>query len=162
MSGVVTITVWGVPGPQGSKNHMGHGVMVESSKKVKPWREDVKTAALAVVGDGWVPLDGPLAVSMVFSFVRPRSHFRTGRNAALLRDAAPGRPAGRPDLSKIVRSTEDALTGVVWVDNARIVEYAWPFGKWYAGDTSPYVLEHTSGCVIRVWQLPNTYELSKE
>lgn len=29
--------VIGLPAPQGSKKHVGHGVMVESSKKVKPW-----------------------------------------------------------------------------------------------------------------------------
>ena len=35
-------TVHGLPAPQGSKRHVGKGVMVESSKYVKPWREAVK------------------------------------------------------------------------------------------------------------------------
>ena len=45
----LTITVHGTPAPQGSKRHVGNGVMVESSKKVKPWRQDVKHAALEVI-----------------------------------------------------------------------------------------------------------------
>ena len=34
----VSFNVIGIPGAQGSKRHVGNGVMVESSKKVKPWR----------------------------------------------------------------------------------------------------------------------------
>ena len=41
----LAFTVRGIPGAQGSKRHVGHGVMIESSKKVKPWRSDVKAAA---------------------------------------------------------------------------------------------------------------------
>jgi len=148
----ITITVHGLPAPQGSKKHLGNGVMVESSKKVKPWRQDVKYAALEAVGDTWTLLDGPLAASMVFTFARGKGHYRTGRNAHLLRDAAPARPAVTPDLSKILRSTEDALTGVVWKDDARVVEYR-RLAKHYVGDPAEDVLMSGPGCVIRVWQL---------
>jgi Holliday junction resolvase RusA-like endonuclease len=150
----VVIVVRGLPAPQGSKRHVGAGVMIESSKKVKPWRQDVKYAALETIGDDWVPLDGPLAASMTFTFARGQGHYRTGRNAHLLRDGAPIRPAVTPDLSKILRSTEDALTGIVWKDDARVVEYV-RLGKYYAGDTAEDVLS-VPGCVIRVWQLDGT------
>lgn len=127
------IVVFGTPGPQGSKRHVGGGRMVESSKKVAPWRQDVAAAALKLIAcgcfeqcgtltDGW-PQTGPLVARMVFSFARPKSHYRTGRNAHLLRDAAPARPAGKPDLSKLLRSTEDALTGLAWKDDALVVDY---------------------------------------
>jgi Holliday junction resolvase RusA-like endonuclease len=150
----LTITVHGLPAPQGSKRHVGRGVMVESSKAVKPWRQDVKYAALAATAaiPGWAALDGPLAASMVFTFARRKGHYRTGRNAHLLRDSAPARPAVYPDLSKIARSTEDALTGIVWADDARVVEYA-RLAKYYAGTAAPDVLD-TAGAVIRVWRLP--------
>jgi Holliday junction resolvase RusA-like endonuclease len=149
----IIITVYGEPGPQGSKKHLGNGVMVESSKKVKPWRQDVKYAAIGATAriPGWRPLDGPLAASIVFTFARRKGHYRTGRNAHLLRDSAPVRPAVYPDLSKILRSTEDALTGVVWADDQRVVEYL-RLGKWYAGTDAPDVLD-VPGCVIRVWPL---------
>lgn len=149
----ISLTVYGLPAPQGSKRHVGNGVMIESSKKVKPWRQDVKQAALdAVAGlTDWTPLDGPLVASMVFTFARPKGHYRTGRNAHLLRDSAPLRPHGMPDLSKILRSTEDALKGVVWHDDARVVGYA-RLGKFYAGTDGPDVLA-MPGCVVRVWPL---------
>jgi Holliday junction resolvase RusA-like endonuclease len=151
----VTIRAYGTPGPQGSKKHLGSGVMIESSKKVKPWRQDVRFAALEAVDDGWELLDGPLVVAMTFALARPKGHYRTGGNAHLLRDGAPARPHGMPDLSKLVRSTEDALTGVVWKDDARVVSYE-QLGKWYAGDGLPDVLA-APGCLIRVWPLAAVY-----
>ncbi|RAO26495.1 Crossover junction endodeoxyribonuclease [Micromonospora saelicesensis] len=148
---LLTITAYGLPAPQGSKRHVGRGVMVESSKNVKPWREAVKAAALDMRPSGWRPIDAPLVVSMVFTFARPKGHYRTGRNAHLLRDAAPVRPATVPDLSKLIRSTEDALTDAgIWRDDCLVVRYT-DTGKAYpAGDelalTSP-------GVVIRIWPL---------
>src|SRR5713226_4632244 len=89
----LTITVHGRPAPQGSKRHVGNGVMIESSKAVKPWREDVKQAGLEAMGWGERPcLDGPLRVSMVFTFGRPASHYGTGRNAGRLKPSAPLAP----------------------------------------------------------------------
>jgi Holliday junction resolvase RusA-like endonuclease len=121
------IVVYGQPAPQGSKRGFINKwtkrvVLVESSDKVKPWREAVKMEALQMRNGP--PIDGPISVSMVFTFNRPQGHYRTGKNANLLRDSAPKRPSGTPDLSKLIRSTEDALTDAgVWKDDARVVEY---------------------------------------
>jgi len=41
-----SFTVWGIAAPQGSKRHVGNGVMLESSDRVRPWRQDVRFAAL--------------------------------------------------------------------------------------------------------------------
>ena len=71
------IEVYGIPGPQGSKRHVGNGVMLESSKKVKPWRELVHSAALSARMSGAEmiepPLDCPLMVRMVFTLPKPQS-----------------------------------------------------------------------------------------
>jgi Holliday junction resolvase RusA-like endonuclease len=117
------IVAYGRPAPQGSKRHVGRGVMVESSRALKPWRDDVKAAAEIAIqnldqpGGGIAPgypLDAPLIVRMVFTLPKPTS--------------APKRrriwPSKIPDLSKLIRSTEDALTAAgVWRDDARVVEY---------------------------------------
>lgn len=113
----VSITVYGSPAPQGSKKFVGmaggHGVMVESSKKVKPWRQDVKAAAEAV-RNGSAALDGPLTVRMVFTLPKPASSPKRRRTW----------PMRKPDLSKLARSTEDALVDAgLLADDARIVEY---------------------------------------
>lgn len=116
------VVVWGIPAPQGSKTHVGNGRMVESSKRLRPWRAAVSLAANALrstLGDEWEPLDGPLWVSMRFSLPRPRKpKFEL--------------PAVPPDLDKLIRATCDPLTGVLWVDDARVVEIRHA-SKGYAG-----------------------------
>lgn len=102
----------GIPAPQGSKKHVGRGRMVEVSKKLKPWRKAVTQQAKAALPEDWEPLDGPLHAEFTFHLPRPASAPKT-------RDI----PAIRmPDLSKLVRAVEDALTDAgVWVDDARVV-----------------------------------------
>lgn len=150
MNPLIEIVVRGIPGPQGSKRHVGGGRMIESSKKVKPWREAVVTEAVDV-RDGAPALTGPLAVEMVFTLTRPKSHYRTGRNAHMLRDDAPARPASKPDTSKLLRSTEDALTTAgVYRDDALIVEYL-RAAKVYANE-DPDALD-SPGAVIRIYPI---------
>ena len=36
----LTFTAYGIVAGQGSKRHVGNGVMIEQSKRVKPWRDD--------------------------------------------------------------------------------------------------------------------------
>ena len=48
----ITIRVVGIPAPQGSKTLTRYGAMIEASKKVKPWRTDVKEAALNCYSSG--------------------------------------------------------------------------------------------------------------
>jgi len=113
----IEITVYGNPAPQGSKKFVGvingHGMMVESSKKVKPWRQDVKAAALAARA-GEPPIDGPVIARMVFTMPKPASAPKRKRTY----------PDKKPDLSKLVRSTEDALTEAgIWRDDARVIGY---------------------------------------
>jgi len=122
----LSITVYGTPAPQGSKRHVGRGVMVESSKKVKPWREDVRQAALVALAESpeWDPGAAQLVAHMTFTLPRPRSHFRTGKNAHLLRDGAPRLlHSTKPDLDKLLRSTFDALGSAgVYVDDSRLAQ----------------------------------------
>ena len=135
------IVVYGVPGPQGSKRFVGksrsgRGIMIESSAKVKPWREAVKWAAIAVRGDQ-EPLDGPLRVRMTFTMPKPASAPKRRRTW----------PDKKPDGSKLQRSTEDALTDAgVWTDDARVVE--WYGAKRYPGEGDDAL--DAPGCVIVV------------
>lgn len=116
----VKFFVPGIPAPQGSKRHLGGGVLVESSKRVKPWRTDVRETALRHFT---APLTGPVDVHLHFTFPRPKSHFGTGRNAGRVKQAAPPRYAHtqRPDLDKLIRAVLDALTGVAWRDDSQVV-----------------------------------------
>lgn len=150
------VVAYGLPAPQGSKRHVGNGRMVESSIHVAPWREAVVWAAVHKRRKvkGWCPLDGPLAAEMVFTFARPKGHFGTGRNAGVIKTSAPLRPSSYPDLSKLARSTEDALTTAsIYADDSLIVEYR-ALAKFYATDhgTVPDVLDGP-GCTVRLWPI---------
>jgi Holliday junction resolvase RusA-like endonuclease len=68
------------------------------------------------------PLSGTLKVDFTFYMPRISSHYGSGRNAGILKANAPTYHTVKPDKTKLTRSTEDALTGVVWVDDARIAE----------------------------------------
>lgn len=128
---LITFVVNGTPAPQGSKTafvnkRTGRAQMVEVSGAVKPWRQDVRFAAAEAMSAAGLerPLSGPLGLTIAFTKVRPRAHYRTGRNAHLLRDDAPTWKATSPDLSKLVRSTEDAITSAgLWEDDRLVARY---------------------------------------
>ena len=108
----LVITVYGDPAPQGSKTVFGRNV-VESSKRVRPWREAVAQAVAA--GPRIVAFGERVPVEVVITFwlPRPRSHYGTGRNASALRGDAPEYPVAkqRDDIDKLCRATLDALSG---------------------------------------------------
>jgi len=142
---MITITVYGMPGPQGSKRFVGRaksgrGILVESSEKVKPWREAVKFAAREAMQAAKLsaPLDGPLVVGMWFTLPKPAS-------APKKRETFPDR---KPDLSKLARSTEDALSDAgLWADDARVVGYT---GLWKFYPAEGERSLQSPGCVIQV------------
>ena len=112
----------GIPAPQGSKRHVGNGVMVESSAKVKPWREAVKWAALEELRTHEPFRDGPVTTHITFYLPRPKSHYGTGRNATTLKPSAPTHPHRKPDFDKLLRSTLDGLTEAgVWSDDSQAI-----------------------------------------
>tara|TARA_R110000868_G_scaffold3432_1_gene22152 strand:- start:421 stop:849 length:429 start_codon:yes stop_codon:yes gene_type:complete len=112
----LTFTVAGMaPAPQGSKRYVGNGIMVESSKNVKPWRYLVQQAAVATQHPTF---QGPISLSCVFLFPRPKSHFTP---KGILKPSAPIHHSVKPDGSKCLRSTEDALVDAALIeDDSRI------------------------------------------
>lgn len=114
--------------------------MIESSKAVGPWREAVRAETQRAMTLQPGPVAGAVYVSLKFQMTRPKGHYRTGRNAALLRDGAPGRPAGKPDLDKLVRAVLDGLTaGGAWKDDSQVVVL-----------TAEKLYAPVAGCVITV------------
>lgn len=151
------VKVYGAPAPQGSKSpkrnkHTGRINLVESSRYVGPWRDAVVAACLRARKRGWRPLTGPLAAEMVFTLTRPKTHFGEGRNRERVRPSAPALPAGVPDLSKLARSTEDALTTAgVYRDDALVVEYRRLVKRYHTDHGQVPDVMAVSGCVIRLW-----------
>lgn len=114
---MIHMRVYGEPAPQGSKRFVGNGRMIESSKKVGPWREAIVSEAIRS-GHANALMDGALDVELRFLLARPAGHF--GKRGLL--PSAPEWPKVKPDLDKLIRSTLDGLTqcGVI-ADDARVV-----------------------------------------
>jgi Holliday junction resolvase RusA-like endonuclease len=120
-------TAYGEPKPQGSKRHVGNGVMIEASD-VKPWRKAIANA----VFEAWVrsgddrPFTEPVIVWATFYIRRPKSVKRP-------------LPSVAPDLDKLCRGLGDALSidAVALQDDALIVK--WHAAKVYADGHEPGV-----------------------
>ncbi len=93
--------VIGLPAAQGSKRHVGNGVMVEMAKGHKPWRAAVAAAARDAAPGA--PLTGPLILEVDFRFAMPKSR------PSAVRSAGWGPKTTAPDLDKLVRAVGDAL-----------------------------------------------------
>ena len=122
----VRFFVPGVPQPGGSKKGFvvrtktgkTRVAIVEDAKQNAPWRAKVSLAAAEFFN---APLTGPLEAEFLFTMPRPKSHFGTGRRAEVLKPGAPADHVGKPDTTKLLRSTEDALKGIAWVDDCQVV-----------------------------------------
>jgi Holliday junction resolvase RusA-like endonuclease len=116
------ISYWidGEPAPQGSKTGFiknGRVVMIESSKKVKPWREAVAAQTKHKVQ---VAFQEPVEIALVFHLPKPKTVTRKW-------------PAVKPDLDKLIRSTFDGLTtGGLYTDDALVIAVS--ASKQYATD----------------------------
>lgn len=102
----IAFEVPGIPQPQGSKRHVGGGRMIESSAKLRPWRDRVVYAAREAM-QGREAMTAAL-LTVTFSLARPASVSPKRRP----------RHTVKPDLDKLVRAVGDALTeaGVVTDD----------------------------------------------
>lgn len=105
-----TVFVAGTPAPQGSKRHIGNGRMIESSKRVGPWRTHIATEA-RLSGEMLPP--GPVDVNLKFVVPRPK---QTPKRR-------PTPPATkRPDIDKLTRAVLDALTGTWLHDDSNVTK----------------------------------------
>jgi Holliday junction resolvase RusA-like endonuclease len=125
--------VYGVPQPAGSKRAFqnkttGRIVVVDDAKGSRPWKQEVaETARQCVQTYGWpAAYRGPVSLDVTFVLPRPKGHHGTGRNDGMVKRGAPAWPAVKPDTTKLFRAVEDALTGIVYYDDALVVQQrAW-------------------------------------
>ncbi|MFZ9960538.1 MAG: RusA family crossover junction endodeoxyribonuclease, partial [Candidatus Limnocylindrus sp.] len=88
------LDVPGTPRPQGSKRHVGRGILVESCRELKPWREAITAAAIEA---GATRAEGPIIVRLEFRFDRPKGHY--GKRG--VKDSAPATKTTKPDIDKL-------------------------------------------------------------
>jgi len=133
--------VYGTAAPQGSKRHIGNGVMLESSKRLRPWRQDVRFAALEKRTSGW-DMTKPIRLVLKFRFSRPQSHFVTKKGVSHLKPNAPAQPvsARLGDIDKLSRAVLDALTGVAYLDDRQVIQLEASKGYLKEQDASPFTI----------------------
>ncbi len=131
----ITFDVVGRPAPQGSKKSIGNNRFIEASKFLPAWRTAVCVAAeWAVAEQDWARVSGPVELEVMFYLERPSSISSNKRPY----------PIVPPDIDKLLRGVGDALSGVVYDDDAQICRIlAW---KQYADKREP-------GAFIRVAEL---------
>lgn len=129
---IVAFRVFGTPASQGSKvsfvsKHARrrdgkHFVVTkEDDKRLRSWRDHVAYQARQSY-DGEL-LSGPLRMETVFTIPRPKHHFKSGDTTRGLRANAPEWCSKKPDSFKLCRAVEDALSGVVYHDDAQIAHH---------------------------------------
>lgn len=133
LRGPVSFVVHGTPAPAGSKRGFynakaGRVIITDASEKSRPWKALVSDAAVQAMtyhsdegmfGD-LPPLTGPLLVEFTFWMPRPKSHFGTGKREGVLKPNAPRHHTGPPDVLKLARAVEDAMQGIVYMNDSQI------------------------------------------
>src|SRR3989337_562709 len=108
----ITFAVRGLPATQGSTRAFvvkGKPIITTTTKGLAAWRR--------LVADGTqnhAPQElwgGPISMRLHFGLPKPKSAPKTKRTW----------PDKRPDLDKLVRAVLDALTGIVFRDDAQVV-----------------------------------------
>ena len=124
MSALLSFTVYGKPEPQGSARAFvvkGRAVVTSANPNIKGWRDLIASEA-RVQMQGLPPVDGPVEVRASFYLPRPKSVKRAS-------------PTVKPDLDKLARGLLDALTNVVYRDDAQVTNLQ--VSKHYVTDEVP-------------------------
>lgn len=144
---LLTCSIMGDPQQQGSKRRGNRGQMYDANPGLPAWRDAaiwyLRQAMRAQWPIGSTPIQHAVIVEATFWFAHPKSHYRTGRNAHLLREAAPIEHATAPDLDKLQRALGDALTQAGVIHDDRLI-CTWIASKRYTRDAP-----HTSLTVHR-------------
>lgn len=137
---MIEFRVYGTPAPQGSKTAFvrgGRAVVVDGSsttgrQKLSSWRAEVAREA-ANIASGEL-LEGPIGVEINFVMPKPKS----APKGKIFCDK-------KPDIDKLIRSTFDSMTGVLYKDDAQVVNVK---------ATKTYVSpEEPAGARVRIYQL---------
>lgn len=110
MSNAISFFVPGIPQPKGSSRafahkHSGKIIVQNANKKSMPWQNQVSWEANEHRPEQ--PFEGPVSMSLEFSFVKPKSSKRKS-------------PTVRPDLDKLARNILDSLENIFYHNDAQV------------------------------------------
>lgn len=107
---MIQLTIYGTPIPQGSLRAFKHaktGAVITTSDnvKTKPWKQQVSLMAISEMRGEMI--EGPVTLRLSFFLPKPKSVKRA-------------HPTVKPDIDKLARAVLDALTGIVYRDDAQV------------------------------------------
>lgn len=153
---MISFFVPGLAQPAGSKRafaikckgmYTGRTAVVDANPKAKDWKGTVRQYGQQAWGQAMI--SGPIRLHLIFYMPRPKNHFRSNGQ---LKDWAPQWHTSRPDVLKLTRAVEDALTGVIWKDDSQIVDEH--IEKPYVGTgTHPFDINRPIGVQIEITSL---------
>lgn len=115
----VNFVVYARPEPQGSARGFvvnGRAIITTANKKLKPYRQELTNTARTELEN--LNLERPMAAKHVPVSIILDLYFE--RPASIPKKRT--RIVVKPDLDKICRSTLDSLTGILFADDAQVVE----------------------------------------
>jgi Holliday junction resolvase RusA-like endonuclease len=91
-------------------------ILTSSNSKMKPYRQELTLMAMAAMSKSNIPepfagKHVPVAVVMDFYMARPPSIPKKRSHLVV-----------KPDLDKLIRATSDALSGILYADDAQVVD----------------------------------------
>ena len=99
--------------------------LTSTNKNLKKWEKKVKEKAESAMAAEPGMLEGAIRVSITFFMKRPKTHFGTGKNAAIMKAwAIVAYHVKKPDLDKLLRAAIDPMTGTIFKDDSQVVEIA--------------------------------------
>jgi Holliday junction resolvase RusA-like endonuclease len=113
---MISITIPGLPiaqpRPQISTRGGFARAFVKADHPIHAYRSAIKLTASQAM-QGQQPFEGPVRLAITLLFPRPKSHTKKERSRLA--------HTQRPDLTNIAKGIEDALNGVIWLDDSQIV-----------------------------------------
>jgi crossover junction endodeoxyribonuclease RusA len=118
--------VAGLPITEGSMRPMEVGgknvpkrtiVLPVNGHELDAWRRQVAVVARTRLPRGWVKLEGPVLLDCLFLLPRPP---KGAKGSKVATEYPIHQSSG--DVDKLARAIGDALTGVVWTDDSRVVD----------------------------------------
>jgi Holliday junction resolvase RusA-like endonuclease len=130
---MIQFTVFGTPIPKGSTRsfacrrkvnnawvYTGQTTNQQSNlSNLRPWEALIRDAAIQA---GIKPVSSAVIVNINFHFRRPKNHFGSGRNSNIIKPTAPVHHIQTPDKDKLERAVLDGLAGVVYLNDAQVVD----------------------------------------
>ena len=114
------------------------GRIIHSGTHTKAWMDTISWHFMQEFGRP-VLTDDPVQLTLSFSLCRKKDHYGTGKNKDKRKPSAPFFHTKTPDLDKLCRAVQDALTKLAWQDDSQVI-HLWAKKHWVDKWETPGVM----------------------